>query len=155
MYNFTFSKFNFLKQIFFVLFFGLVSLPAFSQVCGTPGGDGPVTVSSSVNTYFPISGNITLNAGTQSIVLGGVPPTDQYSNNFGTTAISVGDLILIIQMQDATIDYTNTTSYGSGTSNSGPDALGGSGFTSLGNTGVFEYVIATNNVPLTGGNLTF
>ncbi|WP_017498841.1 Ig-like domain-containing protein, partial [Flavobacterium sp. WG21] len=155
MYNFTFSKFNFLKQIFFVLFFGLVSLPAFSQVCGTPGGDGPVTVSSSVNTYFPISGNITLNAGTQSIVLGGVPPTDQYSNNFGTTAISVGDLILIIQMQDATIDYTNTTSYGSGTSNSGPDALGGTGFTSLGNTGVFEYVIATNNVPLTGGNLTF
>ncbi|MFH6987050.1 hypothetical protein ACHRVW_04820, partial [Flavobacterium collinsii] len=137
------------------MFFGLTSLPAFSQICGTPGGDGPVTVSSSVNTYFPISGNITLNAGAQSIVLAAVPATDQYSNNFGAAPISVGDLILIIQMQDATIDYTNTTSYGSGTSNSGPDNLGGTGFTSLGNTGVFEYVIATNNVPLTGGNLTF
>jgi hypothetical protein len=25
----------------------------------------------------------------------------------------------------------------------------------LANTGIYEYVIATNNVPLTGGNLTF
>ncbi|MFC4476639.1 gliding motility-associated C-terminal domain-containing protein [Flavobacterium chungangensis] len=108
-----------------------------------------------MNTYYPITGNVTLNAGAQSIYLAGVPATDQYSNNFGTTPISAGDLILIIQMQDASINYTNTSSYGSGTTNSGPDNLGGTGFTALGNTGVFEYVIATNNVPLTGGNLTF
>ncbi|MCV9930505.1 hypothetical protein OIU83_22790, partial [Flavobacterium sp. LS1R49] len=127
----------------------------FSQVCGTPGVDGPATVSSSINTYFPIEGNITLNAGTQSIFLAKVPPTDAYNNNFGAIQISAGDLILIIQMQDATIDYNNNANYGSGTTTSGPDGLGGTGFTSIGNTGIFEYVIATNNVPLTGGNLTF
>ncbi|MFB3390248.1 beta strand repeat-containing protein, partial [Flavobacterium sp. LAR06] len=127
----------------------------FAQICGTPGGDGPVTVSSSVNTYYPITGNVTMNAGSKSIVLSKVPATDAHLNNFGATPISTGDLILIIQMQDATIDYTNSTSYGSGTANSGLDGLGGTGFTALGNTGVFEYVIATNSVPLTGGNLTF
>ncbi|MDQ6527943.1 gliding motility-associated C-terminal domain-containing protein [Flavobacterium sp. LHD-85] len=154
MRNFTFCKSGFSRLIFFILF---ATLPTFSfaQVCGTPGVDGPVAVSTSVNTYYPIAGNITLNTGAQSILLAGVPATDQYSNNFGTTAISAGDLILIIQMQDATINYTNSNSYGSGTTNSGPDNLGGTGFTSLGNSGVFEYVIATNNVPLTGGNLTF
>ncbi|WP_425554796.1 beta strand repeat-containing protein, partial [Flavobacterium ginsengisoli] len=154
MRNSTFCKSGFSRLIFFISF---VTLPIFSfaQVCGTPGVDGPVAVSSSVNTYYPITGNVTLSAGAQSVYLAGVPATDQYSNNFGATPISAGDLILIIQMQDATINYTNTTSYGSGTTNSGPDYLGGTGLTSLGNTGVFEYVIATNNVPLTGGNLTF
>ncbi|WP_295093512.1 gliding motility-associated C-terminal domain-containing protein [uncultured Flavobacterium sp.] len=154
MRNSTFCKSRFSRLILFILF-ATLPIASIAQVCGTPGVDGPVAVSSSVNTYFPISGNITLNAGAQSILLAGVPATDQYSNNFGTTPISAGDLILIIQMQDATINYTNTTSYGSGTSNSGPDNLGGTGFTSLGNSGIFEYVIATNSVPLTGGNLTF
>ncbi|MBF7092891.1 hypothetical protein IUY40_15250, partial [Flavobacterium sp. ALJ2] len=112
-------------------------------------------MSSSVNTYYPVDGNITLNRGGQSIKLAGVPKMDTHKNNFGTIPISVGDLILIIQMQDATIDYRNNNNYGSGTSNSGLDLLGGTGFTDIGNTGVFEYVIATNNVPLTGGNLTF
>ncbi|WP_068845009.1 hypothetical protein, partial [Flavobacterium chilense] len=155
MRNFTFRKFNSFKLISLVLLFTLTSISSFAQVCGTPGGDGPVTISSSINTYYPISGNITLNAGAQSILLGKVPTTDSYGNNFGSTQISTGDLILIIQMQDATIDFSNSSNYGSGTTNSGPDALGGTGFTSIGNTGIFEYVIATNSVPLTGGNLTF
>ncbi|WP_264552303.1 gliding motility-associated C-terminal domain-containing protein [Flavobacterium sp. N2038] len=154
MRNSTFRMFNLFKQITLILFI-ITSISSFAQVCGTPGVDGPVTVSNSINTYYPIAGNITLNAGAQSILLGSVPATDSYNNNFGAIQISAGDLILIIQMQDATIDYTNTTSYGSGTSKSGLDNLGGTGFTSLGNTGIFEYVIATNNVPLTGGNLTF
>ncbi|MFC4746176.1 hypothetical protein ACFO5S_01880, partial [Flavobacterium branchiicola] len=154
MRNSTFRKFNLFKLISLILL-TITSISSFAQVCGTPGVDGPVTVSNSVNTYYPIAGNITLNAGAKSILLGNVPATDGYGNNFGAIQISAGDLILIIQMQDATIDYTNTTNYGSGTSNSGLDNLGGTGFTSLGNTGIFEYVIATNNVPLAGGNLTF
>ncbi|WP_428230135.1 Ig-like domain-containing protein [Flavobacterium sp.] len=154
MRNFTLSQSKLFRLISLVLLF-VTSISSFAQVCGTPGADGPVTVLSSINTYYPISGNITLNAGAQSILLAGVPPIDRYSNNFGSTQISAGDLILIIQMQDATIDSSNSPSYGSGTTNSGPDGLGGTGFTSIGNTGVFEYVIATNNVPLTGGNLTF
>ncbi|MCV9934059.1 hypothetical protein OIU80_17395, partial [Flavobacterium sp. LS1R47] len=154
MYNCTLKMLNFFKHSFFIVFF-LFSTSLFSQICGTPGGDGPITVSSSVNTYYPVDGNITLNAGGQSIKLAAVPKMDAHKNDFGTTPISVGDLILIIQMQDATIDFRNNNNYGSGTSNSGLDLLGGTGFTAIGNTGVFEYVIATNNVLLSGGNLTF
>ncbi|MBW1658686.1 hypothetical protein GSY47_25165, partial [Flavobacterium quisquiliarum] len=154
MRNFTLSQSGFFRLIFFVLFV-LTPLSLFAQVCGTPGVDGPVAVTNSVNTYYPINGNVTLNAGAQSILLGSVPTADSHNNSFGTIPISVGDLILIIQMQDATIDYSNSANYGSGTSNSGPDYLGGTGFTALGNTGIFEYVIATSNVPLGGGNLTF
>ena len=128
------------------------SFTADAQICGTPGVDGPANISTAINTYYPIKvGEPTLNAGAQAINLGAVPAIDAYGNNFGTTPISAGDLILIIQMQDATINYTNTKNYGSGSSNSFSD--GGTGFTNIGNTGVFEYVIATNNVPLTGGNL--
>ena len=155
MRNFTFKDVNLFKLFFIVSLFLFSNTSLFAQICGTPGGDGPVTVSSSVNTYYPIAGNVTMNAGAKSIVLSKVPATDAHLNNFGAIPISTGDLILIIQMQDATIDYTNSASYGSGTANSGLDGLGGTGFTALGNTGVFEYVIATNNVPLTGGNLTF
>ncbi|SDZ42706.1 hypothetical protein SAMN05444397_106312, partial [Flavobacterium aquidurense] len=155
MRNFTFRKLNSVKLFFIVSALLLINSSLFAQICGTPGVDGPAAVSNSVNTYYPAGANITLNAGTTSVVLSGVPATDQYGNNFGTIPISAGDLILIIQMQDATIDYTNTTNYGSGTPNSGPDNSGGTGFSLLGNTGIFEYVIATNNVPLTGGNLTF
>ncbi|MFD2942752.1 Ig-like domain-containing protein, partial [Flavobacterium notoginsengisoli] len=154
MRNFTLSQSGFFRLIFFVLFV-LTPLSLFAQVCGTPGVDGPVAVTNSVNTYYPINGNVTLNAGAQSILLGSVPTADSHNNSFGTIPISVGDLILIIQMQDATINYSNSANYGSGTSNSGPDYLGGTGFTALGNTGIFEYVIATSNVPLGGGNLTF
>ncbi|MEA9415909.1 HYR domain-containing protein, partial [Flavobacterium sp. PL02] len=154
MYNSTLKMLNFFKQTFFIAFL-LFSTSLFSQICGTPGGDGPVTVSSSINTYYPVSDNTTLSKGAQSIVLGKVPTTDKHNNVFGTIQISAGDLILIIQMQDAIIDYRNDANYGSGNSNSGPDNLGGTGFTLIGNTGVFEYVIATNSVPLAGGNLTF
>ncbi|MEZ0181347.1 hypothetical protein AB9T89_03820, partial [Flavobacterium oncorhynchi] len=155
MRNFTFNVSSFVRSSFFLLLFLLVSLSSVAQVCGTPGGDGPIAITGSVNTYFPISGDINLNAGAQAILLAASPGSDGKGNNFGTIPISAGDLILIIQMQDATIDYSNNSAYGSGTTNSGKDGLGGTGFLNINNTGVFEYVIATNNVPLGGGNLTF
>ncbi|RXM45725.1 hypothetical protein BOW57_03800, partial [Flavobacterium sp. YO64] len=155
MRNFTFNVSSFVRSSFFLLLFLLVSLSSVAQVCGTPGGDGPIAITGSVNTYFPISGDINLNAGAQAILLAASPGSDGKGNNFGTIPISAGDLILIIQMQDATIDYSNNSAYGSGTTNSGKDVLGGTGFLNINNTGIFEYVIATNNVPLGGGNLTF
>ncbi|PTS88324.1 hypothetical protein DBR27_23685, partial [Flavobacterium sp. HMWF030] len=155
MRNFTFRKFNSFKLISLVLLLTVTSISSFAQVCGTPGGDGPIAITGSINTYFPVSGDTNLNAGAQAILLAASPGTDSKLNNFGTTPISVGDLILIIQMQDATIDYSNNQAYGSGTTNSGKDGLGGTGFLNINNTGIFEYVIATNNVPLAGGNLTF
>lgn len=158
LFNFTsFRLFNFsIKKILvFSLFFLLSQLSSFGQVCGTPGADGPILVSSSINTYYPTATNISLVPGQTSVNLGAVPPTDPYGNSFGTLQINSGDLLLIIQMQDAAINSTNDNTYGSGFSNSGTDLLGGTGFTSIGNTGLYEYVVATNNVPLSGGNLTF
>jgi len=146
-----------LKQLVLTLFV-LLNLflvnPVFSQ-CGTPGQDGPTTGVAPVNSYFPINTNITLSPGDTFVVVGAVPAVDVYGNSFGATLISPGDLVLIIQMQDASINYTNTSSYGAGSSSSGPDALGGTGYTALGNSGLYEFVIAKNSVPLTGGTLIF
>ncbi|RAJ33360.1 T9SS type B sorting domain-containing protein [Pedobacter cryoconitis] len=148
-------------SLLLVLFFLCSALQA--QICGTPGLDGaayiPVYeaggVSISMNTYFPPKADLSLSAGTNIVQLGAVPVNDIYGNNFGATAISTGDMLLIIQMQDATIKYTNDAFYGSNNDKAGNDGLGGTGYTSLGNTGKFEYVIATNAVPLAGGVLTF
>ncbi|RMA71606.1 immunoglobulin domain-containing protein, partial [Flavobacterium weaverense] len=150
------KNFKLLYFLFIIVVFIGNSFTTDAQICGTPGVDGPANISTAINTYYPIQvGEPTLNAGAQAVNLGAVPAIDAYENNFGTTPISVGDLILIIQMQDADINYSNSQLYGSGISNSFKDRLGGTGFTNIGNTGVFEYVIATNNVPLIGGNLTF
>ncbi|WP_432221764.1 gliding motility-associated C-terminal domain-containing protein [Flavobacterium sp. TMP13] len=152
MHNFTSKKFCYFKFLLFIF----LSFSARAQVCGTPGVDGPITISSAVNTYYPVlSSTLTLNAGAQSIELAAVPATDIYGNNFGALSIATGDLILIIQMQDAEINYTNTTNYGSGLPDPNRGFLEATGFTNIGNTGIFEYVIATNNVPISGGNLTF
>lgn len=128
---------------------------SYSQICGTPGLDGALNVSKSINTYFPPAGEVVLTAGAKTITLAAVPADDSYGNNFGTEPIKAGDLLLVIQMQDASIDYSNSTTYGAGSSISGVDGLGATGFTNLGNSGRFEYLIATNAVPLTGGTLTF
>lgn len=106
-----------------------------------------------LNTYYPASGNITINAGATSIPLGAVPPNDPFGNSYGTTPISPGDLLLIIQIQGSDIVSANNANYGSGVSSTGPDGLGGTGYTSLGVAGTYEFAIAANGVPLTGGTL--
>ena len=92
-----------------------------------------------VNTYYP--GTASISAGATSIVLGAAA---------GATPISSGDLVLIMQMQDATINYNNSDSYGDGTSS---DKIG-TGATSIGGSGLFEYAVASNTVPLSGGTLS-
>lgn len=144
-----------MKKILLIICFSNLIKLASAQICGTPGLDGPENISASINTYFPPTGNITLVAGAKTISLAAVPPNDFYGNNFGTEPIKAGDLLLIIQMQDASINYTNNSLYGANNSSWGVDALGGTGYTNLGNSGRFEYVIATNTVPLSGGSLTF
>ncbi|HEY2544771.1 MAG TPA: hypothetical protein VGI46_01775, partial [Candidatus Acidoferrum sp.] len=114
-------------------------------VCATPGNDGTTgALSGVVNAYYPPAASAA--AGTNSIVLGPA------ATGSAATNISSGDLVLIIQMQGAQINSTNTTSYG--------DGIPGNPFgsTSLGATGVFEFVTATNTTPVTpaaGGTLTF
>ncbi|HYA62497.1 MAG TPA: S24 family peptidase, partial [Candidatus Sulfotelmatobacter sp.] len=114
-------------------------------VCATPGRDGAGgTLAGIVNTYFPPSSTGTLAPGSSSVALGAAAASGAQK------AIAIGDLLLIIQMQDATIDRANTSSYGDGLPGDP-----GSGSTSLGSSGLFEFVTAASAVPLTGGTLTF
>jgi uncharacterized repeat protein (TIGR01451 family) len=108
------------------------SLASCATTTGTAGG----TLTGVINTYYP--GTATVTSGQTSISLGAAT---------GSTApIAIGDLVLVMQMQDAAINSTNSSQYG--------DGVSGSGSTSLNNAGVYEYATATSAVPLTGGTLT-
>ena len=139
----------------FLIFFIFLGYGAIAQICGTPGQDGSGNISQSINTYYPSEDAQIINIGDKRIRLKAVPATDPYGNNFGTIPIKKGDLVLIIQMQDASINFQNSNLYGKGIPGSGRDGLGGTGFTDAGYSGVFEYAIASSDVPLTGGILTF
>lgn len=118
----------------FRLFLAFVAA-AFAQAasanyCAVPSRAGIVSgLSGIVNTYYP--GTASATAGATSITLGAAQGA--------ANAIVAGDLLLVIQMQDATIDTTNTATYGAATIN---------------NSGRYEFVRAANNVALTGGTLT-
>jgi uncharacterized repeat protein (TIGR01451 family) len=114
-------------------------------VCAMPGKDGAGgTLSGVVNTYYPpATGTVAAGANAITLSAAAAAPGAQ-------TAIGVGDLLLVIQMQGAQINSTNTSSYGDGVP--GDPA---SGATSLGNSGQFEFVTATAAVPVAGGTLTF
>jgi uncharacterized repeat protein (TIGR01451 family) len=106
---------------------------AFAQGCAVPGsgGDGG-TLTGIVNTYYP--GTASAAVGDTSIHVG--TPTGS------STPIAVGDLLLVIQMQGATIDTSNDSGYGHNTTTA-------SGYTALNNTGKYEFVRATG--PVSGG----
>ena len=52
--------------------------------------------------------------------------------------IAIGDMLLVIQMQDAAINSTNTAAHGGGGTRSG--------VTALNDTGLYEYVVATTGL---------
>jgi hypothetical protein len=113
-----------------------------STLCATPGNDGVGSPNGIVNTYFPpASSSQSVPAGATSVSLG--------SHAVGDAAVPIasGDLILILQVQDATISTSNSIAYGDGST--------GTGATSLGATGAYEYVVATDSVSTAGGTLTF
>lgn len=113
--------------------------PALAQVCAAAGNDGPASISGTVNTYFPGVVGTTVSAGATSI------PVAAANINGSATPIAAGDLLLVLQMQDATINTTNSANYGGG-------AGTGSGYTG-GTSGTFEFVYARNAVPTTGGTI--
>jgi uncharacterized repeat protein (TIGR01451 family) len=112
-----------------------------ASACANPGRNGSPTITDNPNTYFPAT-NQTLAVGATTLVVGAA---------VGTTPILAGDLLLVIQMQGADIDATNTDSYGNG-------VAGGQATSNLNNAnftaGRYEYVVAAQNVPLTGGAVT-
>jgi uncharacterized repeat protein (TIGR01451 family) len=80
-----------------------------------------------LDTYYP--GAASAAAGATSLSLG-------TPRGYTTTGVAVGDLLLVIQMQGASINSSNTSAYGNGAN--------GAGYTAINNVGVYEYVTATS-----------
>jgi uncharacterized repeat protein (TIGR01451 family) len=106
-----------------------------AQMCANAGVDGPGTPSGIVNTYY--RGTLNPAAGATSITVG-TPVGDL------TKGIAVGDLLLVIQMQDADIKSDVDSNLYGGNNGSG------SGYTALNQTGLYEFVKATS--ALTAGS---
>lgn len=84
----------------------LLTLPqALSQTCAMPGRDGTAASSGTVNTYYPPD-NGTYNAASTSIALG--------ASSGSATALAPGDLVMVVQMQCASLNTANTSNYGAG-----------------------------------------
>jgi uncharacterized repeat protein (TIGR01451 family) len=101
--------------------------------CATVSQAAPGTPIGTVNTYYPATGSVA--AGATSIPVG--TPTG------AGAAIAAGNLLLVIQMQDASISDSNSVAYGNG--------FTGQGFTNLNSAGDYEFVTATG--PVSGGSV--
>jgi uncharacterized repeat protein (TIGR01451 family) len=120
-----------LLQVLILCFIAFAASEASAQTCGTPGKDGAGgSLTGIVNTYYP--GNATVNAGSTTITLGA--PLG------AATTITTGDLMLVVQMQDAAINSTNSSAYGDNVSGDP-----GAGASAINNSGMYEYVVATSN----------
>src|ERR1700674_3392056 len=117
--------------------FCLFAGSALAQTCAVPGKDGPGTITGVVDTYYPTIGSV--GAGASNITLAAASVAG------AQVAIAPGDLVLIIQMQDATIISNNSSNYGAGTGT-------GSGYTG-GTAGTCEFAVANSTVSLAGGRL--
>jgi uncharacterized repeat protein (TIGR01451 family) len=116
--------------------------------CATPGKDGSPTLSTNPNTYYPATTSAA--AGTSTIVVG---VGTRGSTPAAAATISKGDLLLVIQMQGADIDNTNSDSYGDGVAGGGASG----NLTTNFQAGTYEYVVATNATPIdvtVGGTIT-
>ena len=115
--------------------------PVVSVVCSTTTLTAGGTLSGVVNTYYP---------GTANVVKGATSIPVGTATGAGGTIVN-GSLLLVIQMQDATITTTNGVTYGNGST--------GTGFTAINNSGNYEFVTATGpiaagSVPIKGAGPT-
>jgi hypothetical protein len=123
-----------------------------AQQCAVPGKDG-ITASGIVNTYYaPLSnGSVAATSTTLSLNFAGA--------RGAAATLTAGDLLLVMQMQGASFDISNTNLYGDGT---GPDAAPyndnrapARGYTGTPIAGTYEYItvasISGNTVTLTAG----
>ncbi len=121
-----------------------IAQTGFGNLCAAPGKDGiDDGIVNIVNSYYPAPAvNTTIGQGATSIDVGAIDPLGNQ------TSITPGDLLLIIQMQDADINFSDTTAYGSGNSSNNA-----SGSTAINQTGLYEYVVATSSVGAGGGTI--
>src|SRR5579872_1544667 len=106
--------------------------PVVSLLCSSGTLSAGGTLTGTVNTYYP--GTASVSVGATSIPIGA-------ANGAGT--IALGTELLVIQMQDASINVSNTGAYGNGST--------GTGFTTINNAGNYEFVTATG--PISGGSV--
>lgn len=92
--------------LFLLLCFGVEN--SFAQSCASfPGKDGILTAGTSptiVNTYYQGTASVTANASNTTIAVG--------APRGNASRVAAGDLVLIIQMQSATITTLNDATYG-------------------------------------------
>jgi hypothetical protein len=127
-----------LVVIFLMLFYIVFGQPtqpvSAAYSCFTLPDRSTHTIAGVVNSYFP--GTVTASAGAISITVGPGRGAD--------VNISSGDLLLVIQMQDADINYGNTSAYGSG-------GTSGRGYVNINSAGLYEYVVARGAVNFSSG----
>jgi len=81
-----------------------------AQVCATPGLSGPnASLSGTLNSYYPGTGS-SVGTGATSIPVGSIDT----SGGGASTAIATGDLLIVMQMQGAQINSSNSDCYGDG-----------------------------------------
>ncbi|MEZ5444067.1 MAG: SdrD B-like domain-containing protein, partial [Lysobacterales bacterium] len=125
--------------------------PVSTSFCAVPGQDGipAAAISGVVNTYWQGEAT-TVAAGTapggSGCAVGSVPlPVSTRSG--AAVNVATGDLLLIVQMQDAVIDSADSDNYGDGTAG---DTNNAGGATDYANVGRYEYVRAAAPNTATG-----
>ncbi len=118
---------------------------AVAQVCATPGSDAATTtITGIVNTYY---------AGTSAGVAAGSTaiPIGSIETLGNTTPIAPGDLLMVVQMQGAEINSSNSDCYGDGAGTAGcasrtetSASYAGGHLTSNYKAGAWEYCTATS-----------
>jgi hypothetical protein len=109
----------------------LAAPAAQAQTCTftTPGS----AITGIVNRYYPGVGTAAADATSITV--------DNAAARGNATVIAAGDMLLVIQMQDAQIDTDNNNTYGNGAAGDP-----GSGATAVNNSGLYEYVVAGSAV---------
>ncbi len=104
---------------------------------GTPVYDTtPSPLTGVINSYYP---------GRETDAAAGETAIDIGPRTGATAVLAAGNLALVIQMQDASIDDSNDDTYGDGTNESGSGIDNpGRGSTALNSAGLYEYVRVTS-----------
>ena len=122
-----------------VLLWATLPWLAFAQTCAPPSSLISAQPGTVINDYYAGSGMPNLNPGATSLTLG-----TRDSRGY-TNAMVVGDLLMVMQMQDGNINPSNNANYGAGNGT-------GAGSTSAGSAGLYEFVRVT---AVAGSNITF
>ncbi|PXF64512.1 DUF11 domain-containing protein [Kangiella spongicola] len=93
-----------------------------AAMCAVPASDGDQSISGVVNTYY--EGASSASAGSTTITVG--------ASSGAINPLAAGDLVIIMQMQDAQFNSANSSAYGSG-------GTSGRGYTALNQTGRYEF----------------